>query len=120
MGNQILGYTFMELLKNNTHQINMIKFTAIQSEVAKTIRIRNNAILNFTDQDLYEVLQTYDDFFELNDQWVQLNNYLVSRIEENAIEKRKLIHRLKLNFACGIPTDISYTVEQTIRDLLEV
>ena len=119
MGNQIMGYAFVKLLEMNKHKIDLIKISEIQREVAKSIREENNAILDFTERDLYEMQQDYDDIFELNDEYMEISDYIIYEIERNVSERKMFMYKLNRYFTSGIPIDISYTVEQVLKRLLE-
>ena len=67
MGNQIMGYTFIKLLEKDQHEIELNRICEIQSKVEISIRRENNAILDFTENDLYGMQQSYSVIFELND-----------------------------------------------------
>lgn len=118
MGNQILGYTFIELIKNNIYEIKILDIGVIQNNVTKSIRIKNNAILNFTERSLYETLSIYEDFFELEESYVKINKNILSEIEKNVTAKKRFINRLERYFLFGIPLDINFTVKEEMENFL--
>ncbi|MDB2108306.1 hypothetical protein [Clostridium paraputrificum] len=118
MGNQIMGYTFIKLLEKDQHEIELNRICEIQSKVEISIRRENNAILDFTENDLYGMQQSYSDIFELNDKYMKINDYTISRMEEDRNQKLRLMNKLSRYFTLGMPIDIGNTVERTIKTVL--
>lgn len=100
---QFLGITFINLVKQDLFSIELPEINRIEKKIDSLIREKNQAVLCATEKDLYNVINTYNDFFSIKNNYIKIDNRMKN-------EKEELICNLQRYFLGGIPSDINETV----------
>lgn len=116
---QFLGMTFVNLLENNLQQIKMSMFNEIEKRIDTIIRKENNAILCVSRHEVYSIIDEYNDFFQVRENYIEICDNIKDKIKSKE-DKDEFVDILKTYFAVGIPEDISITVKAALEKELMV
>ncbi len=108
---QVIGTTFIELLKNNIMEISLEKLFKIERNLDRILRDENDTITCMSIKDVYSVVEDYQTIFEINNK--------IIKVKESS-KKKDLLELLDDYFKAGLPQDISSTIDSKVTELVGV
>jgi len=106
---QVIGATFIELLKKDIMELPLSKLFYLGRALDRVLRKENNAIVCMSIKDVYSTVDYYRGIFELSNGVLKLKK--VGRSEE-------LLETLNDYFKAGLPKDIIDTIDSLLSSLL--
>ncbi len=117
MADQFLGATFLGLIRKNMYKIEFSNLYEIEKKVDKTIREKHNAMLCVSMNEMYSIVENYNDFFQVKKNHILIRESLQKKLHEED-GKNQFIAVLNSYFMDGMPIDISKTVVETLDKVL--
>lgn len=106
---QVIGTTFIELLKKNIMELPVYKLFYLERALDKVLRKENNTIVCMSIKDVYYTVDHYKGIFELSNEVLKLKK--TERSED-------LLELLNDYFRAGLPKDITNTIDSQVLSLL--
>ena len=120
MAEQMLGLVFEQLVLSERENISFAQLFRIKREVDRSVREVNDAIICMSTQELYQAVETYNSFFEVEESTVKLHRVFRDRMKQGNEEKMKVKETLQRYLSSSMPVDIQETVEDMLPDILLV
>lgn len=114
MAEQFLGATFVNLVEKDIFEIPISKLNEVEKTLDLMLRERHNTMLFSTTNDIFSVVEEYNDFFKINQDYIKLHSQLMVQLKGNQMQKNIFINKLNRYFVAGIPNDVFKTVTDII------
>lgn len=112
---QFIGVTFSKLIEKNIFEIEISKLCSLEKEIDFEIRKSNDAMLCISMNEMYSVVEEYNDFFQVKKNSIVIKDYLQQRIKK---ERENVMSEFFYYFVEGIPKDIHKTVYGTLESTI--
>ena len=113
---QVIGTTFIELLKQNIMEISLHNLFKVERKLDKILRERNNTIICMSIKDVYYTVDNYKRIFEISNDTLKL----INNNDKSHHQKEDILELLDDYFIAGLPHDISETMNNQVKPLLGV
>lgn len=115
---QVIGYTFVELLEREKYEIALSRLSSLQRELEVVLRRETDTVVCSSDSDVYSLVSGYADFFHIKGNNVGIVDTQRGQIENNHEAREKFITKLKRYFLSGIPKDINQVMDEALRGMV--
>lgn len=105
---QVIGNTFIELLKKNISRIKLTDLNEVERNLDRNLREKNNTVVCMSIRDVYATVEKYNTIFEVRE------DALALRESHKEVNTETIIDLLKDYFLFGLPKDISETVTSSV------